>query len=276
MRSFRSFLAASAAIALAVLPLRAPRRPWAIRLARMPSCLRSRATSRLTSTSRAPSSSSSFALGSRRRGPCRRTGRSRSLSIRRPLPRRCWCAARSAMSPESWLRPPCRFMPPSGATPGWCASLSPRERFLTLQPRGPPLRHASRARPPSGLGGRPVLRFARAVPVGRMLTWHDISRHPLVRRATWSRSPPPRELLIVSMKVLALENGVTGGHDHRAQPGSRRRISAPWSPMKTMSKSNFDLGLRARRRGSPRGPRRPCARDSLWPASERPARQHVR
>jgi flagella basal body P-ring formation protein FlgA len=52
--------------------------------------------------------------------------------------------------------------------------------------------------------------FARAVPVGRMLTWHDISKLPLVRKGDQVVVTAIDGLLTVSMKALALESGGMG------------------------------------------------------------------
>jgi flagellar basal body P-ring formation protein FlgA len=52
--------------------------------------------------------------------------------------------------------------------------------------------------------------FARAVPVGRMLTWHDIAKLPLVRKGDQVVVTAIDGLLTVSMKALALESGAMG------------------------------------------------------------------
>jgi flagella basal body P-ring formation protein FlgA len=52
--------------------------------------------------------------------------------------------------------------------------------------------------------------FARAVPAGRPLTWHDIARRPLVRKGDLVEVTAVDGLLVVAMKGLALENGAQG------------------------------------------------------------------
>jgi flagella basal body P-ring formation protein FlgA len=52
--------------------------------------------------------------------------------------------------------------------------------------------------------------FARSVPVGRLLTWHDIARHPLVRKGETVVVTASEGLLSVSIKGLALESGAQG------------------------------------------------------------------
>jgi flagellar basal body P-ring formation protein FlgA len=52
--------------------------------------------------------------------------------------------------------------------------------------------------------------YARAMSVGRMLTWHDIARLPLVRKGDQVVVTAIDGLLTVSMKALALENGAMG------------------------------------------------------------------
>jgi flagellar basal body P-ring formation protein FlgA len=52
--------------------------------------------------------------------------------------------------------------------------------------------------------------FARAIPVGRMVTWHDVARLPLVRKGDQVVVTAVDGLLTVSMKALALENGALG------------------------------------------------------------------
>jgi len=52
--------------------------------------------------------------------------------------------------------------------------------------------------------------FARALPVGRLLTWRDIVRHPLVKRGDLVEVTAADGLLRITMKVLALQSGVKG------------------------------------------------------------------
>jgi flagella basal body P-ring formation protein FlgA len=52
--------------------------------------------------------------------------------------------------------------------------------------------------------------FARALPVGRLLTWRDITRHPLVKKGDLVEVTAADGLLHITMKVLALQSGVKG------------------------------------------------------------------
>jgi flagella basal body P-ring formation protein FlgA len=70
------------------------------------------------------------------------------------------------------------------------------------------------------------LMFSRAVPVGRMLTWHDIARHPLVRRGDLVECTAQEGMLTINMKALALESGVKGDTITVRNPESRREFSA--------------------------------------------------
>jgi flagella basal body P-ring formation protein FlgA len=78
---------------------------------------------------------------------------------------------------------------------------------------------------PASEGDRSYV-FSRAVPVGRMLTWHDISRHPLVRRGDLVVVTAADGLLVVSMKALALENGAQGDTVTVRNTESRKEFTA--------------------------------------------------
>ncbi len=52
--------------------------------------------------------------------------------------------------------------------------------------------------------------FARAIPAGRPLTWHDIARRPLVRKGDLVEVKAVDGSLVVVLKALALENGARG------------------------------------------------------------------
>ena len=58
--------------------------------------------------------------------------------------------------------------------------------------------------------GDATLMFARDVPPDRMLTWHDIARRPLVRKGEMVEVVASEGSLSLSMKALALQNGVRG------------------------------------------------------------------
>jgi flagella basal body P-ring formation protein FlgA len=68
--------------------------------------------------------------------------------------------------------------------------------------------------------------FARAVPVGRVLTWHDVSRHQQVRKGDLVEVTASEGMLRISMKVLALESGVTGDTITVRNPDSKKDFSA--------------------------------------------------
>jgi flagella basal body P-ring formation protein FlgA len=59
-----------------------------------------------------------------------------------------------------------------------------------------------------------------------MLTWHDISRHPLVRRGDLVVVTAAEGLLVVSMKALALENGAQGDTVTVRNTESRKEFTA--------------------------------------------------
>lgn len=62
---------------------------------------------------------------------------------------------------------------------------------------------------PASVGDRTYI-FARAVPAGRLLTWHDIARRPLVRKGNVVEVSAAEGRLLITMKGLALENGAQG------------------------------------------------------------------
>jgi flagella basal body P-ring formation protein FlgA len=70
------------------------------------------------------------------------------------------------------------------------------------------------------------LAFARAVPAGRLLTWHDVSRRPLVRKGGLVEVRAVDGLMTVTMKALALESGAQGETITVRNPESRRDFPA--------------------------------------------------
>ena len=62
---------------------------------------------------------------------------------------------------------------------------------------------------PAAVGDRSFI-FARAVPAGRMLTWRDIARRPLVRKGEVVEVAAVEGPLMVTMKAVAMENGAQG------------------------------------------------------------------
>lgn len=78
---------------------------------------------------------------------------------------------------------------------------------------------------PASEGDRSYV-FSRAVPVGRMLTWHDIARHPLVRRGDLVVVTAIDGMLVVTMKALALGNGAQGDTVTVRNTESRKEFTA--------------------------------------------------
>ncbi len=68
--------------------------------------------------------------------------------------------------------------------------------------------------------------FARAVPAGRLLTWRDISRRPLVKKGELVEVSASDGLLVVTMKALAMENGARGDTVTVRNPESRKDFAA--------------------------------------------------
>ena len=68
--------------------------------------------------------------------------------------------------------------------------------------------------------------FARAVSAGRLLTWRDISRRPLVKKGDLVDVSAADGLLIVTMKALAMQNGAKGETVTVRNPESRKDFAA--------------------------------------------------
>jgi flagella basal body P-ring formation protein FlgA len=62
---------------------------------------------------------------------------------------------------------------------------------------------------PTSAGDRNFI-FTRYVPPGRILTWRDLARRPLVRKGDLVEASVSDGLLVITMKALALENGAQG------------------------------------------------------------------
>ena len=76
------------------------------------------------------------------------------------------------------------------------------------------------------VAGDHSLVFARAVSEGRLLTWHDLTRRPLVRKGQLVEVSAVDGLLSISMKALAMENGAQGDMVTVRNPESRKDFSA--------------------------------------------------
>jgi flagella basal body P-ring formation protein FlgA len=68
--------------------------------------------------------------------------------------------------------------------------------------------------------------FARAVSAGRLLTWHDLARRPLVRRGQLVEVSAIEGMLNITMKALAMENGAEGDTVTVRNPESHKEFSA--------------------------------------------------
>lgn len=78
---------------------------------------------------------------------------------------------------------------------------------------------------PVSVGDRSYI-FARGVPAGRMLTWNDVARRPLVKKGDLVEVSAADGLLNVSMKGLAMQNGAQGDTVTVRNPESRKDFSA--------------------------------------------------
>lgn len=68
--------------------------------------------------------------------------------------------------------------------------------------------------------------FARGVPPGRLLSWRDIARRPLVRKGDLVEVSAVDGLLVVTMKAIAMENGGQGDRVTVRNPDSRKDFAA--------------------------------------------------
>jgi flagella basal body P-ring formation protein FlgA len=78
---------------------------------------------------------------------------------------------------------------------------------------------------PASVGDRNYI-FARAVPAGRMLTWRDIARRPLVKKGDLVEVAAVDGPLVVTMKGMAMENGAKGETVTVRNPESRKDFAA--------------------------------------------------
>jgi flagella basal body P-ring formation protein FlgA len=62
---------------------------------------------------------------------------------------------------------------------------------------------------PAAVGDRSYI-FARAVPAGRLLTWRDIGRRPLVKKGEIVEVSAVDGALALTLKAIAMENGAQG------------------------------------------------------------------
>ncbi|WP_414661705.1 flagellar basal body P-ring formation chaperone FlgA [Horticoccus sp. 23ND18S-11] len=78
---------------------------------------------------------------------------------------------------------------------------------------------------PASVGDRTYI-FARGVSAGRMLTWRDVARRPLVRKGDTVEVSAVDGPLSVTMKATALENGAQGETVTVRNPESRKIFAA--------------------------------------------------
>jgi flagella basal body P-ring formation protein FlgA len=78
---------------------------------------------------------------------------------------------------------------------------------------------------PSAAGDRSFI-FARAVSAGRLLTWRDIVRRPLVKKGELVEVSATSGLLIIKMKALAMESGGQGETITIRNPESQKNFAA--------------------------------------------------
>ena len=78
---------------------------------------------------------------------------------------------------------------------------------------------------PAAVGDRTYI-FARAIPAGRFLTWHDIARRPLVKKGSVVEVSAVDGQLLITMKALAMENGAQGDTVTVRNPESQKNFAA--------------------------------------------------
>lgn len=78
---------------------------------------------------------------------------------------------------------------------------------------------------PAAVGDRSYV-FARAVTAGRLLTWRDVTRRPLVRKGDLVEVSAVDGMLAVTMKAVAMQNGAQGDTVTVRNPESRKDFSA--------------------------------------------------
>jgi flagella basal body P-ring formation protein FlgA len=78
---------------------------------------------------------------------------------------------------------------------------------------------------PASAGDRSFI-IGRAVSAGRVLTWRDITRRPLVRKGETVEVSASYGQLLVTLKGVALENGAQGDNVSVRNPDSRKDFTA--------------------------------------------------
>lgn len=78
---------------------------------------------------------------------------------------------------------------------------------------------------PAAVGDRTFI-FSRGVQAGRLLTWRDVARRPLVRKGELVEVSAADGQLLVTMKGVALQNGAHGEVVTVRNPDSKKDFSA--------------------------------------------------
>jgi flagella basal body P-ring formation protein FlgA len=78
---------------------------------------------------------------------------------------------------------------------------------------------------PSAVGDHSFV-FTRSVPAGRLLTWRDVARRPLVRKGDLVEVSAAEGTLIITMKGLAMQNGAQGEAVTIRNPESKKDFTA--------------------------------------------------
>ena len=78
---------------------------------------------------------------------------------------------------------------------------------------------------PAAVGDRSYA-MTRAVAAGRLLTWRDVGRRPLVKKGQFVEVSAVDGQLLVTMKALAMENGAQGEMVTVRNPESRKDFAA--------------------------------------------------
>lgn len=78
---------------------------------------------------------------------------------------------------------------------------------------------------PSAVGDRTFV-FTRSVQAGRLLTWRDVARRPLVRKGDLVEVSAAEGALVITMKGLAMQNGALGEAVTIRNPESKKDFTA--------------------------------------------------
>lgn len=78
---------------------------------------------------------------------------------------------------------------------------------------------------PAAVGDRTFV-FTRSVQAGRLLTWRDVARRPLVRKGDFVEVSAAEGALVITMKGLAMQNGAHGEAVTIRNPESKKDFTA--------------------------------------------------